>query len=149
MTMAASTASAAPSVAVTTPPKMPPRISAGRISAQEASLNAAHTRGQLNFSSTGKLYTRAKRYAMTIINRPPRTPGTTPPTNSLTTDVSAIAAYRIIGIDGGMITASVAEEDSTAAENSLEYPLLFIAGIKIDPSAAASATAEPEISAKN
>src|SRR2546429_8930676 len=48
-----------------------------------------------------------------------------------------------------MITASVAEEESTAAENSFEYPLLFIAGIRIDPSAAASATAEPEISAKN
>src|SRR5256885_15953078 len=48
-----------------------------------------------------------------------------------------------------MITASVAEEDSTAAENSFEYPLLFIAGIRMDPSAAASATAEPEISAKN
>src|SRR5437763_14388577 len=48
-----------------------------------------------------------------------------------------------------MITASVAEEESTAAENSFEYPLLFIAGIRMDPSAAASATAEPEISAKN
>src|SRR5256885_4443820 len=52
-------------------------------------------------------------------------------------------------MDGGMITASVAEEESTAAENSLEYPLLFIAGMRIDPSAAASATADPEISAKN
>src|ERR1700720_4700076 len=48
-----------------------------------------------------------------------------------------------------MITASVADDDSTAAENSFEYPLLFIAGMRIDPSAAASATAEPEISAKN
>src|SRR2546427_2818660 len=54
-----------------------------------------------------------------------------------------------MGIEGGMITASVAEEESTAAENSFEYPLLFIAGIRMDPSAAASATAEPEISAKN
>src|SRR5205085_3060802 len=52
-------------------------------------------------------------------------------------------------MDGGMITASVADEESTAAENSLLYPLLFIAGMRIDPSAAASATAEPEISAKN
>src|SRR6266850_662547 len=54
-----------------------------------------------------------------------------------------------MGIEGGMITASVAEEESTAAENSFEYPLLFIAGMRMDPSAAASATAEPEISAKN
>src|SRR5258705_4700198 len=48
-----------------------------------------------------------------------------------------------------MITASVAEEERTAAENSFEYPLLFIAGIRMDPSAAASATAQPDISAKN
>src|SRR5258705_7184402 len=54
-----------------------------------------------------------------------------------------------MGIGGGMTTASVAEEERTAAENSFEYPLFFIAGIRIDPSAAASATAEPEISAKN
>src|SRR5256714_14702694 len=54
-----------------------------------------------------------------------------------------------MGIDGGMLTASVEAEESTAAENSFEYPLLFIAGIRMVPSAAASATAEPEISAKN
>src|SRR6059058_1734794 len=48
-----------------------------------------------------------------------------------------------------MITASVAAEESTAAANSFEYPLLFIAGMRMDPKAAASATAEPEISAKN
>src|SRR5438093_13576666 len=52
-------------------------------------------------------------------------------------------------MDGGMMPASVADEESTAAENSLLYPLLFIAGMRIDPSAAASATADPEISAKN
>src|SRR3954469_13957088 len=52
-------------------------------------------------------------------------------------------------MEGGMITASVADEDSTAAENSFEYPFCFIAGMRMDPSAAASATAEPEISAKN
>src|SRR3954469_14852411 len=48
-----------------------------------------------------------------------------------------------------MMTASVAEDDSTAAENSFVYPLLFIAGMRMEPSAAASATADPEISAKN
>src|SRR5205823_12482397 len=52
-------------------------------------------------------------------------------------------------MDGGMMTASVADEESTAAENSLLYPLLFIAGMRVEPSAAASATADPEISAKN
>ena len=38
-------------------------------------------------------------------------PGTMPATNSCTTEVSAITAYRIIGIDGGMMTASVAADD--------------------------------------
>ena len=72
-----------------------------------------------------------------------------PATKSWTTDVSAITAYRIIGIEGGMITASVADDDITAAASGAGYPLAFIAGIRIDPSAAMSATAEPEISAKN
>src|SRR5690349_23982807 len=52
-------------------------------------------------------------------------------------------------MEGGMITASVAEDESTAAENSFEYPFCFIAGMRMEPSAAASATADPEISAKN
>jgi hypothetical protein len=54
----------------------------------------------------------------------------------------------IIGIDGGMITARVAEEEVTAAAKDRLYPFFFIAGIKIDPRAATSATAEPLISAK-
>ena len=55
----------------------------------------------------------------------------------------------IIGMDGGMITARVAEEDVTAAAKGAGYPFFFMAGIRIEPSAATSATAEPEISAKN
>ena len=54
----------------------------------------------------------------------------------------------IMGIEGGMITASVAELDVTAAAKATGYPFFFIAGIRIEPSAATSATAEPEISAK-
>jgi hypothetical protein len=42
-----------------------------------------------------------------------------PATNNCTTEVSAITAYRIIGIEGGMITASVAAEDITAAASAL------------------------------
>src|SRR3954469_4323168 len=86
---------------------------------------------------------------MPINPAPPMIPGTMPATNSCTTDVSAITAYRIIGIDGGMITASVAADDIDAAANADGYPLLFMPGIRIEPSAATSATAEPEISAKN
>ena len=37
----------------------------------------------------------------------------------------------------------------TAAANAPGYPFFFIAGIKIEPNAATSATADPEISAKN
>ena len=62
-----------------------------------------------------------------------------PATKMRTTDVSAITAYRIIGIEGGMMTASVADDDITAAANSFGYPRFFIAGIRIDPSAATSA----------
>ncbi len=43
----------------------------------------------------------------------------------------------------------MAEADVTAAEKSAGYPFFFMAGMRIDPNAAASATAEPEISAKN
>src|SRR5690242_11356334 len=48
-----------------------------------------------------------------------------------------------------MITASVAADDMTAAASGAGYPFAFIPGIRIEPSAATSATAEPEISAKN
>ena len=40
------------------------------------------------------------------------------------------------------------EEELTAAAKAFEYPFAFIAGIRIDPSAATSATADPLISAK-
>ena len=48
-----------------------------------------------------------------------------------------------------MMTARVAAEELTAAANSFVYPARFIEGISTDPNAATSATAEPEISAKN
>jgi hypothetical protein len=52
-------------------------------------------------------------------------------------------------MDGGIIIAKDAEDDVTAAANAPGYPFFFIAGIKIEPNAATSATADPEISAKN
>ena len=51
------------------------------------------------------------------MDRPPTTPGTMPATNSLTTEESDMAPYRIIGIDGGMMMASDAAEELTEAEN--------------------------------
>src|SRR5687768_15106308 len=52
-------------------------------------------------------------------------------------------------MDGGMMMASDAAEDVTAAESGAPYPRFFMAGMRIEPIAATSATAEPEISAKN
>ena len=57
---------------------------------------------------------------MPIINTPPIKPGTIPATNSSITELPDITAYRIIGIDGGMITARVADDEVTAAANSRE-----------------------------
>ena len=54
ITSAATTATPAPSVAVTMPPKMAPRMIIGMISAQPVSLNVTHTRRRLNRSSTGQ-----------------------------------------------------------------------------------------------
>ena len=58
-------------------------------------------------------------YATPIIIRPPRTPGMTPATNNSTTELPDMTAYRIIGIDGGMITARVADDEQTAAANGV------------------------------
>src|SRR5210317_743719 len=80
---------------------------------------------------------------------PPRTPGMIPATKSWTTELSDMTAYRIMGIDGGMMMAMVAEEEVTAAANPLGYPLRLMAGMRMDPRAATSATADPDISAKN
>ncbi len=51
---AATTASAAPSVAVTQPPKMPPRMITGSRNAHSASLNVFHTSGAENAASRGR-----------------------------------------------------------------------------------------------
>ena len=88
------------------------------------------------------------RCAANIISAAPMTPGIMPATNNSTTEAPAITAYRIMGIDGGIITARVEADEVTAAAKSAEYPERFIAGMRIDPKAATSATADPEISAK-
>ncbi len=72
-----------------------------------------------------------------------------PATNNCVTDVSAMTAYKIMGMDGGIMMASDAAEEQMAAANGALYPFFFISGIKTEPSAATSATADPEISAKN
>ena len=46
-------------------------------------------------------------------------------------------------------TLGDADDEVNAAANRGEYPFFFIAGIRTDPVAATSATADPEISAKN
>src|SRR5207302_10033316 len=77
------------------------------------------------------------------------TPGANPVRNSLVTDVPAITAYRIMGMLGGMMMASDAATDVSPAVNAGGYPFCTMAGMMMLPIAATSATAEPEISAKN
>src|SRR5574341_2060433 len=55
----------------------------------------------------------------------------------------------IMGMLGGMMMASVAALDTSPALKALGYPFLAMAGITTWPMAAASATADPEISEKN
>ncbi len=117
MKSAAITASAAPSVAVTTPPKMPPRMMKGKVSAQAASLNARHSLPHWKISSTGQLFFTAYQWHSPIMVMPAISPGTRPATNSCTTEAPAMTAYRIIGIDGGMMIASEAVDEVTAAVN--------------------------------
>ena len=54
---------------------------------------------------------------MPISNSPPSTPGTIPATNNCTTELSDITAYRIIGIEGGIMIAMDAEDEVIAAAN--------------------------------
>ena len=73
----------------------------------------------------------------------------TPAINNCTIEVSDNAPYKIIGIEGGIMIARDAVELVSAAENCGVNPRFFIAGINTEPVAATSATAEPDISAKN
>ena len=59
MNSAATTASAAPSVAVTKPPKIPPRMITGSISAHDASLSAWISLMSEKRCSTGKSFFQA------------------------------------------------------------------------------------------
>ena len=54
----------------------------------------------------------------------------------------------IIGMLGGMIGPIVEDAAVTAQENSASYPSFFIAGMRMAPRLAVSATAVPEIPAK-
>jgi len=75
-------------------------------------------------------------------------PGITPPRNNFPTETPAIPPYITIGILGGNIGPIVAEAHVIAAEYFLGYPWSSIALISILPSAALSATADPDIPAK-
>ena len=50
----------------------------------------------------------------------PNNPGIIPATNNCSTDVPADVAYKIIGMDGGIIMAKEADEEVTAAANGAE-----------------------------
>ena len=90
----------------------------GSSKAHAASLNARPSRCHWKAASAGNPRRTAMRYAAAIRSNPPSSPGMMPATNNSTTDAPAITAYRIIGIEGGMITARVDADDVTAAANS-------------------------------
>lgn len=50
---------------------------------------------------------------------PPMKPGTNPATNNCSTEVLAETAYRIIGMEDGIIIASQSEDEVTAADSAV------------------------------
>ena len=86
---------------------------------------------------------KSEKAIMTII------PGINPAKNNLLTETPTIIAYIIIGILGGMMIPITEEIAVTLAAFSFEYPPLIIMGISRGPRAAVSATAAPDIPAKN
>ena len=65
--------------------------------------------------STGKSRRSAVRQTTSIIAAAMTRPGTTPARKSAAIEAFAISAYRIIGIDGGMIGPSTDEAATIAA----------------------------------
>ena len=72
------------------------------------------------------------------------TPGRYPAANSRAMDTSETTEYRSMPILGGMRMPMDAEYDVTTTEKSFANPRFSISGIRIEPTEAASATAEPE-----
>src|SRR5690606_13938758 len=56
--------------------------------------------------------------------------------------------YRIIGMDGGMMTPSSAEVACSAAEKFSGYPMRTNAGMRMEPTANVVATDDPDTAAK-
>src|SRR5665647_2579528 len=79
--------------------------------------------------------------------RPMITPGMAPPRNSRPMETWAMLPIITKGIDGGMIGPIVEAAAVTAAAKGAGNPDFTMAGIRIEPVAAASATAEPDMPA--
>ena len=98
-----STATAAASVSVVRPNRMPPMMMTGIISAQPAR-PVART---FSRTATGCAIGKPLIFAMTVqrTRKPPASirPGITPAMNSFTTDWLDSCAYTTIGMDGGMM----------------------------------------------
>ena len=71
-------------------------------------------------------------------------PGKNPAKKRAAIDSLATRAYRIIGIEGGIMMSIVAAEAKEAAENAMGYPIRLCQGMRSEPMADASATAEPD-----
>ena len=94
---------------------MPPSTTTGIISAQAALRVAVHTPRRPSPSCLPQPF-HLQYSQMNSISPPPTTmPGPKPAMNSSPIDTSAATPYRIIGIDGGMITPSSALVACSAA----------------------------------
>jgi len=72
-----------------------------------------------------------------------------PPRNSSATETLAMTAKITMGMLGGMIGPIAPPAATRAAANPSRYPFSFIEGMSSEPTAAVSATADPESPAKS
>ena len=87
--------------------------------------------------------------AITINATANKMPGTMPPVNPSLIEVPAIKQYSTMGTLGGIITPMQEAAATVAAEKGAEYFFCSIPGIKIAPTAAQVAAAEPQMAPKN
>ena len=136
-------------MAVKTPKRMPPKIIIGAPSARIALLNVRHTCFKEKATVAAYPLLREIAVATTIRDIPIKIPGRMPPANSWPMEAPVKNPKIIIGMEGGMMTPMEPPEAWTAAAKSDSYPDFFIAGIRMAPTAAVSAAAEPDMPAKN
>src|SRR4051794_37797839 len=109
-------ATAAASVGVKIPENKPPNRTSGSVIGIRARPRIAGSFLNSTGNPFGNPRVRATTAIATMSDPAIKNPGTTPPRNSAPTDAPDRSAYRIMGIDGGMIGAIVDAAAIRAAE---------------------------------